>query len=147
MSIENLLNNRSLLEKQLFWLEHSFSEAKRIGIKVSYEIEEFDKYENLCSRFSRTIDFLVRKMFRSIDAEEFESQGTLIDTVNNAHKRGLFDNIETIREIKDLRNEISHEYIEEALQDLFEDALRLTPELIKIVNSTLLYTKRFQKIQ
>jgi len=145
MSIENLLENRILLEKQLFWLNHSFDEVQKVGLKSKYEVSEFDSYENLCSRFSRMIDFLVRKIFRSIDAVEFENQGTLIDTVNNAHKRGLFENIETVREIKDLRNEISHEYIDDALQDLFEDIIRLTPYLIEMAETTLAYTQRYQK--
>jgi len=145
MSIANLLENRVLLEKQLFWLKHSFGEVQKIGQKPEYEVFEFDSYENLCSRFSRTIDFLVRKIFRSIDAVEFENQGTLIDTVNHAHKRGLFEDIETIRKIKDLRNEIAHEYIDDALEDLFEDIVRLTPYLIEIVEKTLKYTLQYQK--
>ncbi|BAF73019.1 hypothetical protein [Sulfurovum sp. NBC37-1] len=145
MSIENLLVNRVLLEKQLFWLEHSFEETTKIGLKPSYEVDEFDSYENLCSRFGRMIDFLVRKMFRAIDAVEFENQGTLIDTVNNAHKRGLFENIETIREIKDLRNAIAHEYIDDYLQELFEDIMKLTPDLIELAKITLKYTEQYQK--
>jgi hypothetical protein len=145
MSVENLLANRELLTKQLFWLEHSFKESKKIGLKTAYELDEFDSFENLCSRFSRTIDFLVRKMFRAIDAVEFENQGTLIDTVNNAHKRRLFDDIETIREIKDLRNAITHEYVDDALQDLFEEIMDLTPKLIGMVERTLDYTKQYQQ--
>ncbi len=145
MSIDNLLENRVLLEKQLFWLNHSFDEVQKIGLKSEYEVSEFDSYENLCSRFSRMIDFLVRKIFRSIDAVEFENQGTLIDTVNHAHKRGLFENIDIVREIKDLRNEIAHEYIDDALQDLFEDIIRLTPYLIEMAETTLTYTQQYQK--
>ncbi len=145
MSIENLLANSALLEKQLFWLKHSYEETSKIGLKPHYEVSEFDSYENLCSRFSRMIDFLIRKMFRAIDAVEFENQGTLIDTVNNAHKRGLFSEIETIREIKDLRNDIAHEYIDDHLQDLFEDLTRLTPLLITIAESTLHYVKRYEE--
>ena len=145
MSIDNLLENRILLEKQLFWLNHSFNEVQKIGLKPKYEVSEFDSYENLCSRFSRMIDFLVRKIFRSIDAVEFENQGTLIDTVNHAHKRGLFENIDVVREIKDLRNEISHEYIDDALQDLFEDIIKLTPFLIQMAETTLKYTHQYQK--
>jgi hypothetical protein len=114
-------------------------------LKTAYELDEFDSFENLCSRFSRTIDFLVRKMFRAIDAVEFENQGTLIDTVNNAHKRRLFDDIETIREIKDLRNAITHEYVDDALQDLFEEIMDLTPKLIRMVERTLDYTKQYQQ--
>ena len=144
MSVENLLENRVLLEKQLFWLNHSFDEAEKVGLKSEYEVFEFDSYENLCSRFSRMIDFLVRKIFRSIDAVEFENQGTLIDAVNHAHKRGLFENIETIRQIKDLRNDIAHEYIDDALQDLFEDIMKLTPHLIEIAKNTLKYTEQYQ---
>lgn len=145
MSIDNLLANRVLLEKQLFWLNHSFDEVQKIGLKSEYEVSEFDSYENLCSRFSRMIDFLVRKIFRSIDEVEFENQGTLIDTVNHAHKRGLFENIETIRQIKDLRNDIAHEYIDDALQDLFEDIVKQTPLLIKMAEATLKYTQKYQK--
>jgi len=145
MSIDNLLANRVLLEKQLFWLNHSFDEVQKIGLKSEYEVSEFDSYENLCSRFSRMIDFLVRKIFRSIDEVEFENQGTLIDTVNHAHKRGLFENIETIRQIKDLRNDIAHEYIDDALQDLFEDIVKQTPLLIKMAEVTLKYTQKYQK--
>ncbi len=145
MSIDNLLENRILLEKQLFWLNHSFDEVQKIGLKLEYEVSEFDSYENLCSRFSRMIDFLVRKIFRSIDAVEFENQGTLIDTVNHAHKRGLFENIDAVRQIKDLRNEIAHEYIDDALQDLFKDIVKLTPMLIEMAETTLKYTQQYQK--
>lgn len=145
MSIENLLENRILLKKQLFWLQHSFDEVQKIGLKSEYKVSEFDSYENLCSRFSRMIDFLVRKMFRSIDAVEFENQGTLIDTVNHAHKRGLFKKIETIRQIKDLRNAIAHEYIDDELQDLFADIVRLAPPLIEITETTLHYTRQYRK--
>jgi len=109
MSLDNFKNNIELLHKQLFWLEHSYSLSKNISIKDEYTLEEFDTLETLCSRFSRSIDFLVRKVFRSLDDVEFESQGTLIDVVNNAHKRELFEDISVIREIKDIRNEIAHE--------------------------------------
>lgn len=143
MSIDNLLENRRLLEKQLFWLTHSFDEVEKIGLKQHYAVNQFDAYENLCSRFGRMIDFLVRKMFRSIDDVEFEQQGTLIDVVNRAHKRNLFDDIDTIRQIKDIRNEIAHEYIDDALQELFGDIVRLTPELIAIAENTLRYTQRY----
>lgn len=89
MMIDKIKQDKKLLEKQLFWIETSFNECKSIGINSEYSVEEFGKFETLCSRYSRGIDFLIRKLFRSIDEYEFENQGTLIDVVNNAHKRGL----------------------------------------------------------
>ncbi len=137
MSLDVLLQNTQSLEKQLAWLKHSFDEASKIGLKTKYSLKEYDSFENLCSRYSRTIDFLIRKVFRSLDDVEFETQGTLVDVVNRAHKRGLFDRIEDIRHIKDLRNEISHEYMDDALQRLFGDILKWTPVVLDMANNTL----------
>ena len=57
----------------------------------------------------------------------------------------LLENIDVVRQIKDLRNAISHEYIDDALQDLFEDIIRLTPFLIEMAETTLAYTQQYQK--
>ena len=84
-----LEENIRLLQKQMNWLEISYKECKEIGLKSNYSIDEFGRFETLCSRFSRSIDFLIRKFLRTLDAYEFETQGTLVDVVNRAHKRGL----------------------------------------------------------
>ncbi|MFP4333587.1 MAG: hypothetical protein ACLFQJ_09815 [Campylobacterales bacterium] len=139
---EKLQNDKSLLEKQLFWIETSYNECKKIGIKNTYEIDEFGKLETLCSRYGRGIDFLIRKIFRTLDEYEFENQGTLVDVVNNAHKRGLFEDIEELRIMKDIRNTIAHEYIEEELQKVFDDVLHYTPKLIDIIKTTINYIEK-----
>ncbi|WP_226966500.1 hypothetical protein [Sulfurimonas sediminis] len=136
---DKLIVDKQLLEKQLFWLEISFKECSQIGLKKDYTIEEFGKFETLCARYSRSIDFLIRKMFRTIDAYEFENQGTLVDVVNNAHKRGLFEDIQELRIMKDIRNTIAHEYIEEKLTEVFEEVLQYTEHLIQIIKNTLNY--------
>jgi hypothetical protein len=136
---EKLKSDKILLEKQLGWLNISFEECKVIGIKNIYTVDEFGKFETLCSRYSRGIDFLIRKIFRTIDEYEFENQGTLIDVVNNAHKRGLFDDIEELRVMKDVRNTIVHEYIEDELAEVFDEVLEYSEKLIEIMKNTLLY--------
>ena len=139
---EKLLQDTKLLEKQLFWIKTSYDECAKIGIKPEYTIEEFGKFENLCSRYSRGIDFLIRKLFRTIDEYEFENQGTLVDVVNNAHKRGLIDNIEELRIMKDVRNTIVHEYIEDELIEVFDEVLEYTEKLINIIKNSLDYINK-----
>ena len=139
MMKEKLLLDKQLLEKQLFWIDISYSECVEIGIKDKYSIDEFGRFETLCSRYSRGIDFLIRKIFRTLDEYEFENQGTLVDVVNNAHKRGLIESIENLRIMKDVRNTIAHEYIEDALVEVFEEVLEYTEQLIKIIKTTLKY--------
>jgi hypothetical protein len=139
---EKLTQDYTLLKKQLVWLDISTTECKQISIKQEYTIEEFGKFETLCSRYSRSIDFLIRKIFRTLDEYEFENQGTLIDVVNNAHKRELFEDITTLRLMKDLRNTIVHEYIEDDLVDVFEEVLEYSDILINIMNTTLIYIQK-----
>ena len=141
MITQKLTNDKELLIKQLAWIEISFQECTQIGIKESYSIDEFGKFVTLCSRYSRGIDFLIRKIFRTLDEYEFENQGTLVDVVNNAHKRSLFENIDDLRIMKDIRNTIAHEYIEDELVEVFEEVLIYTEKLIEIINNTLNYIK------
>ncbi len=143
---EKLLNDKKLLEKQRFWVVYSYKKCKKIGIKDEYTPEEFSDFENLCARYSRGIDFLIRKIFRTLDEYEFENQGTLIDVVNNAHKRGLFEDVQILRVMKDIRNTIAHEYIEENLSEIFVDVLKYSENLLGIIDNTIGYVDRL-KIQ
>lgn len=142
MMIDKLLQDKKLLEKQLFWIDISFAECSKIGIKPEYSIDEFGKFETLCSRYSRGIDFLIRKIFRTLDEYEFENQGTLIDVVNNAHKRGLFEDIEELRIMKDVRNTVVHEYIEDDLVEVFDEVLEYSATLIQIIKNSLEYIEK-----
>ena len=144
---KKLLQEIALLQKQREWLEFSLNECEKIGIKKSYSIEEFGKFETLSSRYARSIDFLIRKFFRTLDVYEFENSGTLIDVVNNAHKRGFFEDIDELQMMKDLRNTIVHEYIEEELQEIFEDVVQYSKKLIEIIDTSLEYAKRYTKRQ
>jgi hypothetical protein len=39
--IDKLKQDKKLLEKQLFWIEISFNECKKIGKKSHYDVDEF----------------------------------------------------------------------------------------------------------
>lgn len=143
MTSELLQANIDSLEKQLGWLKRSYASCRRIGRRKNYSRGEFDRFEMLSGRFARTIDFLVRRVFRTLDDIEFESQGTLIDVVNNAHKRGLFEATEDIASMRDLRNEIVHEYLDEDMKENFSELLELTPKLIDVVTKTIHYADRY----
>jgi len=129
------------LDQSMEWLEHSYQRCSTIEHNKtgSYTINDFDKFETLTSRFARTADILIQKIYRSIDLYEMESSGTLIDVVNRAHKRGIIDSPEDIRNIKDIRNDIAHEYMHDQLIELFEEVVKLTPLLMKYVDTAKRY--------
>ncbi|MDY0189372.1 MAG: hypothetical protein RBR22_01445 [Desulfuromonas sp.] len=129
------------LDQSMEWLEHSFQLCKEIKKDPpnNYTIEDFDKFETLTSRFARTADILIQKIYRSIDLFEMETPGTMIDIVNRAHKRGIINSPDDIRNIKDLRNDIAHEYMQEQLIDLFNEVVELTPLLMVYVETARKY--------
>ncbi len=85
---------------------------------------------------------MIRKMFRTLDEYELENQGTLIDVVNRAHKRQLFDDVDEIRLMKDIRNTIVHEYIEDELVDVFDEVLQYSQRLLEIMDNTQAYMNK-----
>jgi hypothetical protein len=125
------------------WLRRSYLKCQQIGIKENYTDEEFDDFENLTSRFGRTIDFLINKVYRCIDQIELENSGTVIDVVNRAHKRGLLDSAVEIRKIKEIRNEIVHEYTSKELKKIFEDVFLQAPLVFELIERAQVYCKKF----
>ena len=141
-SISVLKENKDYLLSSLAWLKRSYNQCKNIGIKEEYTAVEYDSYENLTSRFARTTDLLVNKVMRSIDVAELLEPGSLIDTVNRAASRGIINSTEQIRYLKDLRNEIAHEYEPETLAELFAAVLESAPVLIQLSERTIEYCQQ-----
>ena len=135
LNIQILIENLESLEKSLNWLKRSYEKSKKINLKSTLSEDEFDTMENLTSRYSRTVDLIISKIFRSIDAVELEDAGTLIDVVNRAEKRGLIESSNRLRELKDLRNEIVHEYETDDLADTFESVRNNVPEILSIAQN------------
>jgi hypothetical protein len=142
--IEKLFEDLEELEDALYWLKRSYNICRNIGIKPKYKEEEFDAFETLTGRFARFSDMLIQKIFRSIDKIEFEKEGSLLDVLNRSHKRGLITSIDEIREIRELRNDISHEYTPRELKELFDDTLKHTAILFDIIDRVDKYIEKFQ---
>ena len=143
--IENLSETLKVLDNSLYHLKRSYDICNNIGTKKKYSDSEFDSFETLTGRYARIIDIVIQKAFRSIDKLEFEDKGTLIDVINRAHKRGIFESVDEIREMKDLRNEIVHEYINENLVDLFNDILKYTIKVFRIIENIKNYCLKYKQ--
>jgi len=64
--IDILRENINALNFSADWVRHSYEQTSTIGQKAKYAIEEFDKLENLTSRYARATDMLVNKVLRII---------------------------------------------------------------------------------
>ena len=67
----------------------------------------------------------------------------MIDVINRVHKRGLFESVDDVRQIKDLRNDIAHEYVLYDIKSIFSETFYFTPKLLDIVENTKKYCKKY----
>ena len=70
-----------------------------------------------------------------------ESPQTFIDRANLAEKLEIISSSEGLKEIRDLRNQIVHEYLIDQLVGLFSAILEYSEELISIIRKVDLYIK------
>jgi hypothetical protein len=124
-------------------LVYSYELCQKIGLKEAYTLDELDRFEALTSRFARLSDLLTQKVLRLIDEVELEAPGTVRDRINRAEKRGAVERAADVVSCRVLRNEIAHEYRSDAVRDIFERVLSLTPKLLVNVEATLRYGERY----
>jgi hypothetical protein len=124
-------------------LLYSFNKCTAIGIKETYEPEELESFESFTGRFARLSDILIQKIFRLVDELDLDSQGTVRDRINRAEKKELIDSSDVFVEIRMVRNDIAHEYLPEAIHDMFGKVLTLTPHLLDSVERTVTYCKKY----
>ncbi|MDR3343447.1 MAG: hypothetical protein LBT14_11810 [Treponema sp.] len=144
-ALKVLKTNLENLSSSLVWLQRSYDRCMLIGIKAEYAEDEFDQFENLASRYARTVDLLVNKSLRSIDVVEFIDGGSIIDAANRAEKRGIVDSVSELRDLKDLRNEIAHEYETDDLPKFFGLILEAVPRLFVVADHIKEYCRRYDE--
>ncbi len=136
--------NLNLLEKNVKWLLKSYEKAKNINLDKELSEEDLEVLETLSNRFGRTVDILINKVLRGLDIIELEDISRKLDIVIRAEKRGFVDDYRILIKMKDLRNELVHEYIQENLIEKFIEVLEYTPKLLNIINKLKSYIKEMK---
>lgn len=138
-----LINELKVLDNAKDALVYSFEKCRAIGIKEVYKPEELESFESFTGRFARLSDILIQKTFRLEDELDLDSQGTIRDRINRAEKKELIASSDVFVEIRMVRNDIAHEYLPEAIHDIFGKVLSLTPHLLDGVERTVTYCKKY----
>lgn len=143
LSGQHLRESLVELQKAKAHLAFSFERVSKLPGNLEGVTEsELEIVEAFCSRFGRLVDILVNKTLRALDRVELFPPGTLLDVVNCAEKRGLIGGAIVLREMKEIRNIIAHDYAGVELQQVFMYCREQTPLLIEISNRTTDYGSR-----
>ena len=141
-SLEVLKKNVEDFKKALLWLEKSVSKCERLRGKLFEELkdEEVESIEALFSRYSRCVDLLINRVLRSLEIAELgDVIISKLDIVISAEKKGFVENYEELIALKDLRNELAHEYIGDMVMEKFDEVWENSVKLIEISGKVLNY--------
>jgi hypothetical protein len=114
--------------------------ADRLGGELS--VGERESCEALTSRFARLNDFLVQRVFRTLDQIELMDEGSPLDRLQRAEARSLIASAERWRELRMLRNAIAHDYLIESADRVLLDTLAASPELLETADRLVRYVDK-----
>ena len=135
--IEILHEHTESLENALKWLKRSLDICKQYSLD-HLSPEAMDAYEGLTSRFARVCDILFNKLFRTIFFLEQGEAGTWLDMLLFMEKENVIDNTKEARLLKELRNDIVHEYAVNDLHIIFREVMDQSPLLLHYASQAFL---------
>ena len=135
--IEILNDQVRSLKDALKWLNRSLEICKQYDLE-DLSPEGMDAFEGLTSRFARVCDLLYNSLFRTIFYLEQGKAGTWLDVLLYMEMKTIIDNVHEARVLKELRNDIVHEYAVSDLKLIFKEVINMSPVLLKYVKATFI---------
>jgi len=134
-----------LAERAIFILEKSAKKSSRLLFEAESRVltdDDRETFEALTSRFGRALDFMTQKLLRTIDRIELTDEGSVLDRVNRFKKRKILRDEINYGLLKDLRNQIVHEYIIDETDRVVRESLNHTPLLRDMLDKAREYCER-----
>lgn len=148
MNPDKLLLLRSELEnldKAAAYLSISIDRSADLIGRLDLGPDELERLESMASRFARLADLLTQRVMRLVDDLELTPEGSLLDRIQRAEKRGWVRGTAGLVRIRELRNLVAHEYAADRMAEIYAGIVRLAPELLAVVPKVRAYAEALAK--
>ena len=127
-------------DRRLFGDLFSVEEAQKIETDPILA----ERLDAFVSRFGRLQDTLGDKLLPAILTALAEKPGSALDNLDRAEKLGFLESVDTWMEMRKLRNQMVHEYIEDlaVLASALRSGHAFVPTLVKTANRLLAECQR-----
>lgn len=122
-------------DQRLFDIPFNIDRARQLEI----DPELSERVEAFVSRFSRLQDTIGDKLLPALLAALGEMPAAAIDNLNKAERLGLLDSVEEWMVMRQLRNQMVHEYVEDltVLTNALQIGHGFVPVLIMVADNLL----------
>jgi hypothetical protein len=125
-----LRSNREVLDQALPSFRRSLEKCQSLDLNGPRSFEEEESLDALTSKFARVSDIFTQKVLKSLVLLTREDAPTFVDRMNLCEKLGIISSVADLIEIRDLRNQIAHEYLAENLTEVYRDCMLLSEKLL-----------------
>lgn len=127
--------NRQVLDEALPSFRRSLEKCRSLELTEprSFEVEE--SFDALISKFARVADIFTQKVLKSLVLLTREDAPTFVDRMNLCEKLKVIPSASDLIEIRDLRNQIAHEYLAENLNEVYRDCLSFSEKLLDAIDA------------
>ena len=146
-----LNNRRAILDESMDALakcaeQLSFSLKKCVDISAPFTADNLESIEALTSRFARTADVLTHKAVKSLLLYLREDTMTFLDVANYLEKIRVANTFDDVIHIRELRNEIAHEYSNRDTAELLDACLAFSPTLFDMMSRLVEYVHKLPPV-
>ncbi len=143
--IFQLKENLELLTLSRKVLDYSYEKCRKINLDKGCTAQKLESFEALTSRFARTSDILTQKLIKTLFLITQDIPKTFIDAANMLEKMEIIKKADIILDIRQLRNEIAHEYALRDINTIFKDVFKHVPLLFDIIDDVERYVNQLIK--
>ncbi len=129
------------LDKAAAYLATSLNRSGQLLGRTDLSPDELERLESMASRFARLSDLLTQRVMRLLDDLELTPDGSLLDRIQRAEKRGWVHSAADLVRIRELRNLVAHEYAAERMGEIYAAIARLAPQLLDVVPKVRIYAE------
>lgn len=127
--------NREILAQAVPSFRRSLEKCGAFEQQANFSFEVEESFDALTSKFARVSDIFTQKVLKSLVMLTREDAPTFLDRMNLCEKLGVIPSASDLIEIRDLRNQIAHEYLAENLNEVYQDCLDLSESLLTAIHS------------
>lgn len=140
--VKAYLESCKSFETAMLGLKKSYEHCHEIGIKDDYDFNETEAYDALIIKLTRNSDVFFQQIIKGFFKLKQEPNMFFIDRLNFLEKLNIIDDKEILLQTKSFRNQAVHEYSAIAFQDLYKEAIFLTPLFQKVVTDFMNYSNK-----
>ncbi len=133
----NLQQELSNLDKAVNRLLESYDECK--NFKEPFNSQQDKLVDALTIRLARASDIYTQKILTNIVLILRENSDGFIDKVNICEKLGFVTNADDLIKLRDLRNNVAHDYEGNFITNIFNSTILYTPKLLASIDKTKQY--------